>query len=62
MWLGSSVIVLGGVTVGDGAVVGAGGVVTKDIPNYSITSLGFLYGMVHFHKDGRERQKMGRVS
>ena len=36
VWLGSSVIVLGGVTVGDGAVVGAGGVVTKDIPDYSI--------------------------
>lgn len=36
VWLGSSVIVLGGVTVGDGAVIGAGGVVTKDIPDYSI--------------------------
>ena len=36
VWLGSSVIVLGGVTVGDGAVIGAGGVGTKDIPDYSI--------------------------
>ena len=36
VWLGSSAIVLGGVTVGDGAVVGAGAVVSKDIPGYSI--------------------------
>lgn len=36
VWLGSSAIVLGGLTVGDGAVVGAGAVVTKDIPSYSI--------------------------
>ena len=27
-----------------------------------VTSLGFVYGMVHFHKDGRERWKTGRVS
>ncbi len=36
VWLGSSVIVLGRVTIGDGAVVGAGAVVTKPIPDYSI--------------------------
>jgi len=30
-WLGTNVIVLPGVTIGDGAVVGAGAVVTKDI-------------------------------
>lgn len=31
-WLGSGVIVLPGVTVGDNTVIGAGSVVTKDIP------------------------------
>ncbi len=36
VWLGASVIVLGGVTVGRGAVVGAGAVVTHDLPPYSI--------------------------
>jgi acetyltransferase-like isoleucine patch superfamily enzyme len=36
VWLGASAIVLGGVTVGQGAVVGAGAVVTRDLPPYSI--------------------------
>lgn len=32
VWLGAKVVVLPGVRIGDGAVVGAGAVVTKDLP------------------------------
>jgi maltose O-acetyltransferase len=32
VWLGARVIVLRGVTIGKGSVIGAGSVVTKDIP------------------------------
>jgi len=35
-WLGTNVVVLPGVTIGHGAVVGAGAVVTRDIPDYGI--------------------------
>lgn len=35
-WLGSGVRVVDGVTIGRGSVIGAGAVVTKDIPPYSI--------------------------
>ena len=35
-WLGFGVKVLDGVTIGQGSVIGAGAVVTKDIPPYSI--------------------------
>jgi acetyltransferase-like isoleucine patch superfamily enzyme len=35
-WLGAGVVVLPGVKVGRGSVVGAGSVVTRDIPAYSI--------------------------
>jgi len=38
VWLGVYVIVLSGVTIGNGAVVGAGAVVTKDIPEYCIAA------------------------
>ena len=31
-WLGGNVIVLAGVTIGNGSTIGAGAVVTKDIP------------------------------
>ena len=36
VWLGSHVVVLSGVTIGKGAIVAAGGVVTKSIPPYEI--------------------------
>lgn len=36
VWIGVKAIVLPGVTVGEGAVVGAGAVVTKDVPAFSI--------------------------
>ena len=36
VWLGAGAIVLDGVTIGKGSVIGAGAVVTKDIPPYSV--------------------------
>ena len=36
VWLGSRVIVLGGVTIGEGAIVQAGSCVVSDIPPYAI--------------------------
>lgn len=36
VWLGALVVVLNGVTIEKGSVIGAGSVVTKDIPEYSI--------------------------
>jgi maltose O-acetyltransferase len=36
VWVGAKAIVLPGVTIGDGAVVGAGAVVTRDVEPYAI--------------------------
>ena len=36
VWIGGRVIILPGKHIGKGAVIGAGAVVTKDIPDYSI--------------------------
>jgi len=36
VWIGTRAIILGGVTIGDGAIIGAGAVITKDIPANAI--------------------------
>lgn len=36
MWIGSKATILGGVHIGDGAIIGANAVVTKDVPPYTI--------------------------
>jgi acetyltransferase-like isoleucine patch superfamily enzyme len=38
VWTGHNVNILSGVSVGDGAVIGAGSVVTKDVPPYAIVA------------------------
>lgn len=38
VWIGRSAIILSGVSIGNGAVIGAGSVVTKDVPPYSIVA------------------------
>lgn len=35
-WIGSNVIILDGVTIGSGSVIGAGTIITKDIPKGSV--------------------------
>lgn len=37
-WIGSGAIILGGVTIGEHSVVGAGSIVTKDVPSRSIVA------------------------
>lgn len=36
VWIGSRVIIMPGVHIGNGCVIGAGAVVTKDVPDYEI--------------------------
>ena len=37
-WIGARVIILKGVTVGVGSIVGAGSVVTKDVPDWTVVA------------------------
>lgn len=37
VWIGTAAILLPGITIGDHSVVGAGAVVTKDVPQYSVS-------------------------
>jgi len=36
VWIGARAVIIGGVTIGTGAIVAAGSVVTKDVPPYAI--------------------------
>ena len=36
VWIGSNVLIMAGITIGNGAIVAAGSVVTKNIPSYAI--------------------------
>jgi acetyltransferase-like isoleucine patch superfamily enzyme len=38
VWVGKNVIILGGIKIGNGAVIAAGSVVTKDVPDYHIVA------------------------
>jgi len=37
VWIGMDATIIAGVTIGDGAIIGAGSVVTKDVPPYAIS-------------------------
>lgn len=36
VWIGRQTIIMSGINIGDGAIIAAGSVVTKDVPSYSI--------------------------
>ena len=38
VWIGTGVIILPGVTIGQMSVIGAGSVVTKDVPEYTVVA------------------------
>lgn len=38
VWIGASAVILGGIKIGEGAVIGAGSVVTRDVEPYAIVA------------------------
>lgn len=38
VWIGARVIILPGISIGTGSIIGAGAVVTKDVPEYSVVA------------------------
>ena len=59
-WLGAGVIVLPGVTIGDNVVVGAGSVVTKDLPDNVVAVGTPCRGLREVNEHDREYYFKGR--
>lgn len=55
VWIGRRAIIMPGVKIGDGCVIGAGAVVTKDIPPYSVAG-GVPAKVVKSRLPGMEKQ------
>ena len=52
VWIGANTVILPGVTIGKGSVIGAGAVVTRDIPPYSV-AVGVPSKVIRNRKDKR---------
>ena len=37
-WIGDNVIILGNINIGNGAIIGAGSIITKDVPAYAVVA------------------------
>lgn len=53
VWLGTKVVVLPGVSIGDGAVVAANAVVTKNVPPFGVVA-GIPAKLLYFRNEGNE--------
>ncbi|GAB14338.1 putative acetyltransferase [Arthrobacter globiformis NBRC 12137] len=61
VWIGASSIILGGVSIGEGSVIGAGAVVTRDVPSYSIVVGNPARVVGRRFKDEKERSSHGQL-
>lgn len=57
VWIGSKATILQGVTVGNGAIIAAGAVVTKDVPSYAIVG-GVPAKVIKYRFDEDTRKKL----
>ena len=60
VWVGAEALILSGVTIGDGAVIGARAVVTKDVPPYAIV-VGAPASVVRSRFDGQTIESLLRI-
>ena len=52
VWIGTNVIILPGVNVGSHCIIGAGAIVTKDVPDYAIVG-GNPARIIRMRNEGR---------
>lgn len=57
VWIGLNVIIMRGIKIGDGAVIGAGSIVTKDVPPYAIVG-GCPARIIRYRFDKKEIDRL----
>ncbi len=57
VWIGTDVVILRGVSIGDGAVIGANSVVTKDVPSFAIVA-GSPARLLRYRFDDEKQKKI----
>ena len=57
VWIGSYVGIIGGVHIGTGAVIGAGSIVTKDVPPYAVVA-GCPARIIRYRFDEEKRKRL----
>ena len=61
VWIGARAIILPSVVIGDGAIVGAGSVVTHDVPPYSVVA-GGPAKILRYRYDEKQIQSLLRIA
>ncbi|MBO8173592.1 MAG: antibiotic acetyltransferase [Bacillaceae bacterium] len=60
VWVGCNSVILPGIKIGDGAIIGAGSVVTKDVPDYAIVA-GVPAEIIRYRFEENIRQKLKEI-